>query len=85
MFAERGAQDKMQNIVHPRKPFSVAEQLHQQRCRRQDCHGWHEGSFRDEVVQSRKEKSKRSVHDFAAQVCVIAVLTETIMRRQRVR
>jgi len=58
MFAQTGAQDAVQNVIHPTKAFAITQQFHEQRGAGQDCHAGNEFCLGDKVIECGKEESK---------------------------
>ena len=69
------AQNKMKSLIHPSKSLSVAEEFHEQGRTAENGHGGDELVFGSKVIQTGKEDTKGSVHEFSTHVVGIAVLT----------
>ena len=76
VFAQGFSQDKMQDMIHPAKSFAVSEEFHEQGGTAENGHAGNKLVSGGEMIQAGKENTKRSVHDFAAQVAAVAVLQE---------
>ena len=66
VLAERPAQEPVQDAAHPAEAGAVAQQLHQERRRRQERHAGDEALGADGVVQERKEDAEARVGQLAS-------------------
>lgn len=68
-------QDKVERVVHPPESLAVAQQFHEECGTAENGHARDEFFAGNEVVETGKEETEGGVHDLAAQIGVVPILS----------